>query len=70
MGLPGAPTALSLTAAALTATLYCVQTLNLGEAAASMFTRAAFDGSTHYAAEGHYMAERLKATFPWVRVSG
>lgn len=47
---------------------YVTETLNLGEAAASMFTRAAFDGSTHYAAEGHYMAERLKATFPWVKV--
>lgn len=38
------------------------------DAAASQFTRAAFDGSTHYATEGVWFAGHLAATFPWLRV--
>lgn len=38
------------------------------EAAASKFTRATLDGSTHYAAEGHWMAAGAARLFPWLKV--
>lgn len=38
------------------------------DAAQSQFTRAAFDGTTHYAAEGPWLAARVAAAFPWLRV--
>ncbi|EFN58048.1 hypothetical protein CHLNCDRAFT_142285 [Chlorella variabilis] len=47
---------------------YVVDVLNLAEAAQSQFTRAAFEGSTHYVLEADWFAERLAATMPWLRV--
>lgn len=47
---------------------YLEEVLNLPEAARYRFTKAAFEGSTHYVLEADWMASQLAATFPWLRV--
>jgi hypothetical protein len=32
------------------------------------FTRAAFEGSTHYALEGRWLASQLMELYPWIRI--
>ncbi|PSC68106.1 sulfotransferase [Micractinium conductrix] len=47
---------------------YLVDILNMEEAAAASFTKAAFDGSTHYAQEGGWLAAQMAEALPWVKV--
>ncbi|KAL4443808.1 hypothetical protein ABPG75_011545 [Micractinium tetrahymenae] len=47
---------------------YLVDILNMEEAAEAQFTKAAFDGSTHYAQEGGWLAAQVAQQLPWVRV--
>ncbi|KAL4443805.1 hypothetical protein ABPG75_011542 [Micractinium tetrahymenae] len=47
---------------------YLAEILNLPEAARYRFTKAAFEGSTHYVLEADWIAAQLAATFPWLRV--
>lgn len=47
---------------------YLAEVLNLPEAARYRFTKAAFEGSTHYVLEADWMPRQLAETFPWLRV--
>ena len=42
--------------------------LNLREAAEASFTRAAFEGSTHYVQEADWLAAQLAEAFPWLKL--
>lgn len=46
-----------------------LQVLRMGEAQALNYTVAAFEGSTHYALEGTWLASQMHHNFPWLRMS-
>lgn len=46
------------------------QILRFKEAAASNFTTASFEGSTHYVLESRWLAGQLRDLFPWLRIGG
>lgn len=45
------------------------QVLRAGDAQALNFTAASFEGSTHYALEGKWLAPQMRELFPWLRMS-
>jgi hypothetical protein len=48
---------------------YCsTQVLLWRSARGANFTRAAFEGSTHYALEGRWLASQLMELYPWIRI--
>lgn len=46
-----------------------LQVLRMGEAQAVNYTVAAFEGSTHYALEGTWLASQMHHNFPWLKMS-
>jgi len=42
--------------------------LNLQEVVDARMTKAAFDGSTHYAQEGSWLAPQVAQQLPWVKI--
>ena len=46
-----------------------LQTLMFKRAARADFTTAGFEGSTHYALEGKWLAAQMIDLFPWLRFS-
>ncbi len=46
------------------------QILRFKEAAASNFTTASFEGSTHYVLESKWLASQLRDLFPWLKIGG
>lgn len=47
-----------------------LQILRFKEAAASNFTTASFEGSTHYVLESRWLAGQLRDLFPWLKIGG
>ena len=54
---------------ALSPAINRLQVLRMGEAQAVNYTVAAFEGSTHYALEGTWLASQMHHNFPWLRMS-
>lgn len=46
-----------------------LQVLRFVDAQSINFTAAAFEGSTHYALEGRWLAPQMAHLFPWLRMS-
>ena len=44
------------------------QTLKFSKARDAGFKQAAFEGSTHYALEGRWLAAQMRDVFPWLRL--
>jgi len=47
----------------------CPQVLRFVDAQSINFTAATFEGSTHYALEGRWLAPQMAHLFPWLRMS-
>ncbi|KAL4855091.1 Mitochondrial metalloendopeptidase OMA1 [Chlorella vulgaris] len=47
---------------------YMRDTLNFRRIQQANFTKAAFEGSTHYGLEGRWLAMQLREHFPWIKI--